>query len=66
MLDAEQTRAIHDLLDPTVVLGALHVPSDGIVKGVRAVEAQLRAAKARVCKAWTRPASSANALRPSE
>jgi dimethylglycine oxidase len=47
LLTAEQTLARHDLLDPSAVLGALSVPSDGIAKSVRAIEAHLRLARAR-------------------
>ena len=51
-LDAEvltpaQTVAKHDLLDPSVVLGGLYVPSDGLAKAVRAIEVQLRLARSR-------------------
>lgn len=37
----------HPLIDPDVVLGGLFVPSDGLAGAVRAVEAQLRAARSR-------------------
>ncbi len=47
VLSAERTLAKHDLLDPDVVLGALYVPSDGLAKAVRTIEAQLRLARAR-------------------
>ncbi len=39
--------AVAPLLDRDVVLGGLHTPTDGVVKSVRAVDAQLRAAAAR-------------------
>ncbi|WP_030510629.1 GcvT family protein [Microbispora rosea] len=35
------------LLDPGVVHGGLHIPTDGVAKAVRAVEAQLRRARSR-------------------
>jgi glycine cleavage system aminomethyltransferase T len=35
------------LLDPDIVLGGLYVPTDGIAKAVRAVDAQIRRAAAR-------------------
>ncbi|MFC4944456.1 GcvT family protein [Pseudonocardia sp. GCM10023141] len=35
---------LHPLLDPDVVLGGLHVETDGIAKSIRAVDAQLRRA----------------------
>ena len=38
---------MHPLLDPDVVLGGLYVPTDGLAKAVRAVEAQTRRAAAR-------------------
>lgn len=41
LLDPEQTVARFDLLNPEMVHGGLHVPSDGIAKAVRAVEVQL-------------------------
>ena len=41
LLDATATAERHPLLDPTVVLGGLYTPTDGIAKAVRAVEAQL-------------------------
>ena len=43
----DECAALHPLLDRDVVLGGLHTPTDGIAKSVRAVEAQLRAARAR-------------------
>ncbi|MGH8968685.1 MAG: GcvT family protein [Actinomycetes bacterium] len=39
--------ALHSLLDRDVVLGGLHVPTDGLAKSVRAVDAQLRRAASR-------------------
>ncbi|MDQ1734810.1 MAG: dimethylglycine oxidase [Pseudonocardiales bacterium] len=44
LLDAQQTVDRYPLLDPAVVLGGLLVPTDGIAKAVRAVEAQTRRA----------------------
>jgi glycine cleavage system aminomethyltransferase T/glycine/D-amino acid oxidase-like deaminating enzyme len=46
VLTAEETLARHDLLDPAV-LGALHVPSDGLALAVPAIEAQLDLARGR-------------------
>jgi len=47
MLSAAATVQLHPLLDPDVVLGGLHVATDGIAKAVRAVDAQVRRAAAR-------------------
>ena len=47
LLDAAETAATHPLLDPDVVLGGLYVPTDGLAKAVRAVDAQTRRAAAR-------------------
>ncbi len=47
VLTPEQTLARHDLLDPDAVLGSLYVPTDGIAKAVRSIEAQLRLARTR-------------------
>ncbi len=47
LLDAGETAACWDLLEPSAVLGGLFVPDDGIAKGVRAVAAQLDRAAAR-------------------
>jgi glycine cleavage system T protein len=44
LIDAQAAGALVPLLDPGTVLGALHVPSDGIAKAVRAAEAMARAA----------------------
>ncbi len=47
LLDAAETAKAWDLLEPSVVLGGLFVPDDGIAKAVRAVAAQLDRATAR-------------------
>ena len=47
LLDAAGTAARHPLLDPEVVLGGLWVPTDGLAKAVRAVDAQTRRAASR-------------------
>jgi dimethylglycine oxidase len=47
ILDARQTRELHPLLGEDTVLGGLHVPTDGLAKAVKAVEAQLKRAEAR-------------------
>ncbi|GAA1757268.1 FAD-dependent oxidoreductase [Luedemannella helvata] len=47
VLDATETVDKHDLLDPSVVLGGLYVPSDGLVHAVDAVGAQLDRARRR-------------------
>jgi dimethylglycine oxidase len=47
LLSTEQCVELYPLLDPQVVLGGLYVPSDGLAKAIRAVEAQLRRARAR-------------------
>jgi glycine cleavage system aminomethyltransferase T/glycine/D-amino acid oxidase-like deaminating enzyme len=44
LLDPRECAALHPLLDPAVILGGLHVPTDGLAKAVRAVEAQARRA----------------------
>jgi glycine cleavage system aminomethyltransferase T/glycine/D-amino acid oxidase-like deaminating enzyme len=40
----EECAALHPLLDPSVILGGFHIPSDGLAKPVRATEAQARRA----------------------
>ncbi len=52
ILDPAQCVALHPLLDPEVVLGGLHVPSDGLARSVLAVGAQL--ARAREHGVWVR------------
>jgi glycine cleavage system aminomethyltransferase T/glycine/D-amino acid oxidase-like deaminating enzyme len=47
VLDPGETVARHPLLDPRVVLGGLWVPTDGLAKAVRAVDAQVRRAASR-------------------
>ena len=47
VLDADATVEAYPLLDPDVVLGGLFNPSDGLVKAVRAVDAQTRRAATR-------------------
>jgi glycine cleavage system aminomethyltransferase T/glycine/D-amino acid oxidase-like deaminating enzyme len=44
LLSPEECAALHPLLDPARLLGGLHVPTDGLAKAVRAVEAQARRA----------------------
>ncbi len=53
-LDAAETVRRHPLLDPDVVLGGLHVATDGLAKAVRAVDAQTRRAAARGARLLTR------------
>jgi glycine cleavage system aminomethyltransferase T/glycine/D-amino acid oxidase-like deaminating enzyme len=47
LLSTAECCALYPLLDPDVVLGGLYVPTDGLAKSVRAVEAQLRRAQSR-------------------
>ena len=47
ILSGEQTVATYPLLDPSRVLAGLLTPTDGLVKAVRAVDAQTRQAAAR-------------------
>jgi glycine cleavage system aminomethyltransferase T/glycine/D-amino acid oxidase-like deaminating enzyme len=54
LLDAAETAAKYPLLDPDVVLGGLFVPTDGIAKAVRAVDAQTRRAAGRGATILTR------------
>ncbi|MBO3741144.1 GcvT family protein [Actinoplanes flavus] len=44
LLDPDECAAVHPLLDPARILGGFHVPTDGLAKAVRAVEAQARRA----------------------
>jgi glycine cleavage system aminomethyltransferase T/glycine/D-amino acid oxidase-like deaminating enzyme len=46
LIDPEETRELVPLIDPARILGAYHVPIDGIAKPVRTVRAMLRAAAA--------------------
>src|SRR5919108_1686100 len=52
LLTPEQAAELVPLLDPTVVLGALHTPADGIAKALRAVSAMTAAASARGLRAF--------------
>ncbi|WP_182909218.1 FAD-dependent oxidoreductase [Microbispora sp. H13382] len=47
LLTSAECAGLFPLLDPGVVLGGLHIPTDGVAKAVRAVEAQLRRAQSR-------------------
>ncbi|GAA1799639.1 FAD-dependent oxidoreductase [Planosporangium flavigriseum] len=47
LLSPEECAALHPLLDPRKILGGLHVPTDGLAKATRAVEAQARRAMER-------------------
>jgi glycine cleavage system aminomethyltransferase T/glycine/D-amino acid oxidase-like deaminating enzyme len=47
LLTPEETLEKYPLLDPAVILGGLYVPTDGIAKAVRAVDAQTRRAASR-------------------
>jgi glycine cleavage system aminomethyltransferase T/glycine/D-amino acid oxidase-like deaminating enzyme len=47
VLSPQQCLIQHSLLDPDVVLGGLHVPTDGLAKSVNAVAAQIASAQAR-------------------
>jgi glycine cleavage system aminomethyltransferase T/glycine/D-amino acid oxidase-like deaminating enzyme len=47
VLSPQQCLTQHSLLDPDVVLGGLHVPTDGLAKSVNAVAAQIASAQAR-------------------
>ena len=47
LLGPRECAALHPLLDPDAILGGLHVPTDGLAKAVRAVEAQARRAMGR-------------------
>ncbi|WP_433795261.1 GcvT family protein [Actinoplanes sp. CA-252034] len=44
LLSSAECAALHPLLDPAKILGGFHVPTDGLAKAVRAVEAQARRA----------------------
>ncbi|GAA1964058.1 FAD-dependent oxidoreductase [Amycolatopsis minnesotensis] len=45
--DAGECAELHPLLDESKILGGFHIPSDGLAKPLRAVEAQARRAMAR-------------------
>ncbi|MEU4158307.1 FAD-dependent oxidoreductase [Actinoplanes sp. NPDC026670] len=47
LLSPAECAALHPLLDPAKILGGFHVPTDGLAKAVRAVEAQARRAMER-------------------
>ncbi|MEU8272682.1 FAD-dependent oxidoreductase [Microbispora bryophytorum] len=47
LLTPAECAELFPLLDPGAVLGGLHIPTDGVAKAVRAVEAQLRRARSR-------------------
>ncbi|MFI7030785.1 FAD-dependent oxidoreductase [Microbispora rosea] len=47
LLTPAECAELFPLLDPGVVHGGLHIPTDGVAKAVRAVEAQLRRARSR-------------------
>ncbi|MDL5156368.1 FAD-dependent oxidoreductase [Actinomycetospora termitidis] len=47
LLDPGECAALHPLIDRDVVLGGLHIPSDGLAVPLGAAEAQARAATAR-------------------
>jgi len=47
VVSAEECAKLHPLLDPGVLLGGLHTPTDGLANPVTAVTAQARAAEGR-------------------
>ncbi len=47
VISAEESVKLHSLLDPDLVLGGLHTPTDGLAVAVRAVKAQAQAAQRR-------------------
>ena len=47
VVSPERAAELHPVLDPTKILGAIHCPTDGIAKGVRAVEALQKIAESR-------------------
>jgi len=47
VVSPEEAVKLHSLLEPDRVLGGLHIPTDGLAKSLRAVEAQGRAAQQR-------------------
>jgi glycine cleavage system aminomethyltransferase T/glycine/D-amino acid oxidase-like deaminating enzyme len=47
VLSPQQCLRQHSLLNPDIVLGGLHVPTDGLAKSVNAVAAQIASAQAR-------------------
>lgn len=44
VIDAFECATLHPLLDPSTILGGLHIPGDGLASPVAAAEAQARAA----------------------
>ncbi len=46
LVSPQECAALFPALDPSTVLGGLHTPTDGVVKGVRAVQWQSRRAQA--------------------
>ena len=50
LMTAGQCAELHPLLDADRILGGFHTPTDGLVKAVRAVEAQAQTAMARGAK----------------
>ncbi|CAB5044665.1 unannotated protein [freshwater metagenome] len=47
VVSPERAAELHPVLDPTKILGAIHCPTDGIAKAVRAVEALQKIAESR-------------------
>ena len=47
VVSPERAAELHPVLDPTKILGAIHCPTDGIAKAVRAVEALQKVAESR-------------------
>jgi len=47
VVSPERAAELHPVLDATKILGAIHCPTDGIAKGVRAVEALQKIAESR-------------------
>ncbi|HEY1819314.1 MAG TPA: FAD-dependent oxidoreductase [Trebonia sp.] len=47
LLSPDEAAALHPLLDPGRILGALHIPGDGLAQPLRAAEAQARRASER-------------------
>ena len=47
VVSPERAAELHPVLDPTKILGAIHCPTDGIAKAVRAVEALQKFAESR-------------------
>ena len=47
VVSPERAGELHPVLDPTKILGAIYCPTDGIAKGVRAVEALQKLAESR-------------------